>query len=35
VAEKLAKTVLSLPMGPHMTEAEALEVVSAVTSAMK
>ena len=35
VAEKLAKTVLSLPMGPHMTEAEALEVVSAVTSAVK
>ncbi|TAL17891.1 DegT/DnrJ/EryC1/StrS family aminotransferase [bacterium] len=35
VAEKLAGTVLSLPMGPHMTEGEALEVVEGVVLALR
>jgi len=30
IAEELAKTVLSLPCGPHLTRSQALEVVSAI-----
>ncbi len=32
IAEKLAKTVLSLPMGPHLSKEQVEEVVHAVTS---
>jgi dTDP-4-amino-4,6-dideoxygalactose transaminase len=35
LAEKLAGTVLSLPIGPHMTEGAALEVAEGVLAAVK
>ena len=35
LAETLAETVLSLPMGPHLTAAQVAEVIRAVTNACK
>jgi dTDP-4-amino-4,6-dideoxygalactose transaminase len=35
IAEELASTVLSLPMGPHLTQAQAAEVVEAVRAAVR